>query len=317
MRNWILIGISILLLVGLIYFSNPLKVFESLIKANLQIIFLIIFLWPVDLFLKTFRWKYLLESVGIKLDWFSLIKAYLSGIYFSNISPAKSADIMRSYFLKKVSNHSFSKTVGSVVFERILDILIIIFFAIFSFYFLPIQKVFYLFMIATIVYLLGILIFFYSIYSKKVLLKICSIFERILSFIPFFKKFSKKIKPIFFNIYSTFIFYKNFKIWLISLGISIIIWIFSAFYLQLSFLAIGLNPNFFMVLSFFCFSALVAVLSSLPGGLGSGEAITIFLFSFFNFQASEVLAASLISRIVYWQYLMIGILTIFKLERKT
>lgn len=78
------------------------------------------------------RWRVLLENVGFRRDlgvrlpsfWGLGEMIFLS--WFANcIVPAKLGDAYRAYLLKKNANVSFSKTVGTILAERIIDMVIL------------------------------------------------------------------------------------------------------------------------------------------------------------------------------------------------
>lgn len=70
---------------------------------------------------KALRWRYILNLLRIKVDFWPCLKAFWSGLYFAAITPGKVGDISRVYFLG--NNHSLARSIFSVILDRLLDII--------------------------------------------------------------------------------------------------------------------------------------------------------------------------------------------------
>ncbi|MDO8671277.1 MAG: lysylphosphatidylglycerol synthase transmembrane domain-containing protein [Dehalococcoidia bacterium] len=79
------------------------------------------------------RWRLLLQNVGydvakgMKMPSLAGLSEIIFLAWFANcIVPAKLGDMYRAYLLKKNANVSFSKTFGTILAERILDMIVLV-----------------------------------------------------------------------------------------------------------------------------------------------------------------------------------------------
>ncbi|MBC8256530.1 MAG: flippase-like domain-containing protein [Candidatus Marinimicrobia bacterium] len=87
-----------------------------------------IFLWG-SVWVRGLRWKWLFkESASPSVS--SLYKAELIGYFGNNVLPLRLGEILRAYIIGKENNLSKSFVFGTVVLERLMDMLALTFFAI-------------------------------------------------------------------------------------------------------------------------------------------------------------------------------------------
>ena len=72
----------------------------------------------LSIFIRGIRWKYLLDKVKIPLTIWINLKVYFLSWFFNCIFPAKMGDIYRGYYLRP----HFSKIIGRIFLERVVDI---------------------------------------------------------------------------------------------------------------------------------------------------------------------------------------------------
>ncbi|HKW77454.1 MAG TPA: lysylphosphatidylglycerol synthase transmembrane domain-containing protein, partial [Candidatus Limnocylindria bacterium] len=75
--------------------------------------------------LRSWRWARLLRTGGATVDWRDLLRILFLGWFVNCIVPAKLGDLYRSYLVKQRFGVSLSRTVGVVVAERLLDLLVV------------------------------------------------------------------------------------------------------------------------------------------------------------------------------------------------
>ncbi len=75
--------------------------------------------------LRALRWARLLGQGGISLGWRDLIRILFLGWFVNCLLPAKLGDLYRSYLVKRRFGVSLSRTVGVVIAERLLDIIVV------------------------------------------------------------------------------------------------------------------------------------------------------------------------------------------------
>ncbi|HET7699979.1 MAG TPA: lysylphosphatidylglycerol synthase transmembrane domain-containing protein [Candidatus Limnocylindria bacterium] len=75
--------------------------------------------------LRSLRWARLLREGGAQIGWRDLLRILFLGWFVNSIVPAKLGDLYRSFLVKQRFGISLSRTVGVVVAERLLDLLVV------------------------------------------------------------------------------------------------------------------------------------------------------------------------------------------------
>jgi len=75
---------------------------------------------------RAYRWKFMLNPLGYQPSFFNLIGAVLIN-YLSNLGIPRSGDILRITVISVYEKISFSKGLGTVISERVIDIVIMMF----------------------------------------------------------------------------------------------------------------------------------------------------------------------------------------------
>ena len=75
--------------------------------------------------LRAARWARLLRESGADVGWRDLVRILLLGWFVNSLVPAKLGDLYRSYLVKRRFGISMSRTVGVVVAERLLDLVVV------------------------------------------------------------------------------------------------------------------------------------------------------------------------------------------------
>jgi uncharacterized protein (TIRG00374 family) len=75
--------------------------------------------------LRAARWALLLREGGADIQWRGLVRILLLGWFVNSLVPAKLGDLYRSYLVKRKFGISLSRTVGVVVAERLLDLVVV------------------------------------------------------------------------------------------------------------------------------------------------------------------------------------------------
>lgn len=75
--------------------------------------------------LRAARWAGLLREGGADVGWRDLLRILFLGWFVNSLVPAKLGDLYRSYLVKRRFGISLSRTVGVVVAERLLDLVVV------------------------------------------------------------------------------------------------------------------------------------------------------------------------------------------------
>ena len=94
-------------------------------------------------------------------------------------------------------------------------------------------------------------------------------------------------------------------------------WILDGVVFYLTLTAIGVTINPIILAGIIALSVLIGVASTLPGGLGSTEAVMILLLGILGVQSTTAVAGVMISRFIsFWYGTLIGGLSFVYLSKK-
>jgi uncharacterized protein (TIRG00374 family) len=116
------IGISVFFIWLAVRGVDFTQVGQSLIGVSFIFVMLSIAINMFSCWLRALRWQYLLaptKAVGLH----HLFSALLIGLMVNNILPFRLGELMRGYAVRQSEGISFSASMGTVVVERILDVL--------------------------------------------------------------------------------------------------------------------------------------------------------------------------------------------------
>jgi uncharacterized membrane protein YbhN (UPF0104 family) len=98
---------------------------RALGRANPYFVLLALAVYYSTFPLRAWRWSRLIRESGTDIYWRDLLRILFLGWFVNSIVPAKLGDLYRSYLVKQRFGISLSRTVGVVVAERLLDILVV------------------------------------------------------------------------------------------------------------------------------------------------------------------------------------------------
>ncbi len=186
--KWLSILLPLFLGIFLIYYSyNQFseKDIEEIKKhfknANYYYLNFSIFIAFLGSVSRAYRWKYVLDQMGYKTSFANNFMAVSIG-YLMNMTVPRSGEISRALVLKKYNNVPFDKSFGSIIAERIVDMIILLGLIIVAFFVqydvlktfvldkIPLQKLILLLVIGLVLFIAFILIYLYS--KLKFILKL-------------------------------------------------------------------------------------------------------------------------------------------------
>lgn len=188
--------------------------------ANYNYIYIAVFIAFLGSASRAYRWKYVLDQMGYKTTFANNFMAVSIG-YLMNMTIPRSGEISRALVLKKYNNVPFDKGFGSIIAERIIDMIILLGFIIVAFFVqfdivktfildkMPMQKIILLLIFGLLLFITFILLYLYS-KAKFILqfkLKIAGLKEGLLSIVHMKRKWSYLAHTIFIWFSYIFMFY--------------------------------------------------------------------------------------------------------------
>ncbi len=98
------------------------KIFEDFRSANWSWIILILGIYMMSNVFRAWRWQMLLEPLGHKANFWNALMALMIG-YFANLGIPRLGEIMRAGIFAKYERIGVEKVMGTVVTDRIIDVL--------------------------------------------------------------------------------------------------------------------------------------------------------------------------------------------------
>jgi len=121
-----LIGIAILVSVFRVTSIHPSEILVQLRQLDVRLYALAIMIYASTFLFRGLRWQRLLHNVGSRVRLVPLTEVIFLSWFVNSIVPAKLGDLYRGYLLRREYGLSMSRTMGTVVAERVVDILTLV-----------------------------------------------------------------------------------------------------------------------------------------------------------------------------------------------
>lgn len=106
-------------------------IYSYIQKADIRFVVLSVLFGVLSHLSRAYRWKFLLIPLGYKPTFINSILAVLIG-YVSNLGIPRSGEILRASTLSTYEKIPFGKTFGTIIAERIIDLIILLIFVLAS-----------------------------------------------------------------------------------------------------------------------------------------------------------------------------------------
>lgn len=317
-KTVLLLVVSVLILLGMLYFVGIEQVIAALKMADLNLIALAIAAQVFTYFLYTWRWKILNKIAGIDASFKKLLPMVLVGLAVNNITPSGrgGGEPVRAYLLfRDTKGSTFDETFAAVVADRALDTFPFVLLAAITISSMALFFDFDIWLLAVMVLAVVVILtlLFAIIYmcinpgfGRRVEGWIIGLVRR------FYKKNSESVENSIHDAIAGFqhtmiVLMSNRKGLVYTLTLSFAIWAFEILRVYLVFAAFGADVNLIVIGEVFIVSCLVGMIPLLPGGLGTVDGLMILLYSAAGIPASVSAAATVIERLIsFWMATMLG-----------
>jgi uncharacterized protein (TIRG00374 family) len=120
------LGVSVLLILGVLWLAGPSAVADTLNDVDLALIFIVVVLYIIGLVLKSYRWGVLLNGTGKKVPFRSTLAAFTFSQALNNIIPGRVVgETSRIFEIKNNEGVSVGSCLATVVTERVMDLLVV------------------------------------------------------------------------------------------------------------------------------------------------------------------------------------------------
>jgi len=277
-KSWIRFGLIILITaVFLFFFFRSVdwrEVYRYLRQVNISIFILTVFLAPLHLITRSWRWRYLLDQEKKDVKFVNMFKANAVGFAFNYFLPGRVGEVIKPLYLARKEKIRTGFALGTVLVERIFDMFTMCFLLA---VFLLARPLFSSKLYAgakdySDLYLWGIVGAAFA--SSLLIFCLCLYFFRAktLRFISFLlRPFSQKIRQKVLTGFEEFIeglkFFRSLKNLMMYIVFSFIVWLGIIFYYWVSLHAFGVSVAFFLLIPYVFLTGVGASIPS-PGMVG-------------------------------------------------
>lgn len=257
---------------------------------------LILFLTISSVLVRSLRWKTILKSQECEIPFLKILEYYLSGLTITFFFPMVifGGEIFRGYDLKEKYSLPWSKSIASVIIDRILEITIYALVAIFGIIFFILKatfasvKIFLIIFLGTLFFLALIGIFYFKSFKKESI---------ILSFLKIFNiKNSNGTDTMIDSEKEIFRYFRpNKKTMWQGFALSLLHELTLLARAIILLLFLGKEIDIFSAISVVAFSSLAMILP-IPAALGSHEVVQSFIFDSLGLGANTAMAFVFIIR---------------------
>jgi uncharacterized protein (TIRG00374 family) len=117
-----LLGITILVTLFRVTTIHPSEIWQQLQQVDGRVYSLAVLSYVLTFPFRGVRWQRLLDNVGIRLPALPLTEVIFISWFVNSVLPGKVGDIYRGYLLRREYGLSLSRTIGTVVAERVVDL---------------------------------------------------------------------------------------------------------------------------------------------------------------------------------------------------
>lgn len=260
------------------------SVVEVLSHANLFYLFIALLLLFAIILIIAKRWQTILETMGYNFQYKECFNLIMGALPLTSITPSKSGDVVKAYYLK--DQIPMSKTVGSVLTERVFDVFTLILFSFVGMMFCQRYKLAFI-----------ALIFFSLIVAMPLIL-------RIDLRLPIKESWNEKLRNIAFSMKALI---NNKKALLIILLFSFSIWFLGVVQTLVFFYALGIDVPLLFTMANIPIAIFIGLIPVTLGGMGTRDAAIIFLFSGYATPSQLLGVGILFSLFRYWLLSIMGI----------
>ncbi len=287
----------------IIAYANPALLAEELVKSDSRYVLLALAVSTFSAFFRVLKWSVLI-NVGVR----KLFPIQMLGMTISNFTPGKIAEPAKALILKMRYGTDVSKILPSIIWERVNDLLVIIALAVIAIQMLTLEKnLLYIGYVSIGIFAALVALFIIVLKDEKSGKKLF----RLLGRFPLLNRITESFVETFYKDKT------GKKSILLSLVITVIPWILDGYVFYFSLLAVGLEAEPVKLAGIIALSVLIGVLSSLPGGIGSFEVVSIMMLGIIGLSGTKAIAGLMLYRLLsIWYVAFLGWLSFVYLSRR-
>jgi len=308
-----LMGFGILMIGLLLWWAGIESVVEILKGVNPIYFGLAGGMYVLGLVMWGMRWRVLMRSLGMDAPLEKVLLALLAGIFVNNVTPGArgGGEPVRMYFLAKEMDRPYGQVFATVMMDRILDVVPVVFMLALS-----TAYVYYLGSVSLTLILVGLDIVFGALIvlslgillsegkTKKLMMWLYGLFSKVFPSKAegYRDKFMKAVDVDVPRFQRDFRFLMGHKrTFLMALFYSSASWFFTVLRTYCTFLAINYPIGLIEVMVVQMVGIVVGMISVIPGGAGIMETINSAVYVLLGIDKEIAVTATLLDRLIsYW-----------------
>jgi len=284
LKTILVIAITLTIFYALFTKIDFLSVVDVLRGSSPRYLFMVLLLLLVIVLIGIKRWQKILEVMGYPIQYSECFAIVMGALPLTSITPSKSGDVVKAYYLK--DKIPISKTVGSVLSERVLDIFTLVVFSLIGMMFYGKFELAGIVLIA----LLGIIVMFFIPHIRFSL--------------PIMRSWNEKLQNVLLSMRTLT---KDRRAFLTVISYSFLIWFLAIVQTLLFFYAVGIKIPLLFTMANVPIAIFIGMIPVTLGGMGTRDAAIIFLFSGYATPSELLSVGILFSLFRYWLLSLIGI----------
>ncbi len=285
---------SVAILAFLVIYANPERFVQIIRGADVLLIVAGMAAVSVSLGLRAIRWWLILPRAKLA----PLLPIQLLGTTISNFTPGKVGEPAKTVILKLKSGIDVSSALPSIVWERVLDVLVLIMLSAFALAFLPLQGDLLLLSLAgagmfTALIIGALLVLYSRTFGTRVF--------RLARRLPFLSRISEGFIQTFYEtrfskarIFGSFV-------------VTFVAWVLDGITVWFALSALGIGLDIAIAPGILALSTIIGIASLLPGGIGGTEAVMAVLLGAIGIEPSLAITGSILSRFMtFWYNQVLG-----------
>jgi len=230
------------------------------------------------------RWKIILKAMGYNIRYLECFCMVMGTHPLASVTPSKAGDLAKAYYIS--DKIPISKTVGSVLTEKALDVFTLLLLCLIGLAFYPRLWV----LIIAVIIIIGIIVFFRLSHSNVNL--------------PIKKSWNDKLHNM---LLSTRALIKDKKMFLVVVIATFTLWFIAIIQTVVFFFALGIDVPLLFTMANIPIAIFIGIIPVTLGGMGTRDVAIISLFCNYG-NSSELLSVGILfSLFRYWLLSLMGI----------
>ena len=284
--------LGIVILVVILFKIDLTSAVDIMKNINLPLLIAISLITIPQIFMKSLRWRYLLNLQGIKYTVSQSFVTYSKGIYFGMITPGRVGELIKVVYLRNEKSTEIGEGFSNVLLDRFIDIYALAAISAFSCMRFAITQPFVWLFIGFIVLFIPFMVFAFKVEKIRRVLR--NIFDRI-----FPQGGNNVLREQIESFYYGF---KKIPVKSIVLTFGFTLLIYSVFFVQCYFLSklVAINLSFANIVFASAIASLVAAMPISALGLGTRDATLIYFFGRVGVSAPEAIVYSFLMLFAFY-----------------